>query len=469
MIYNIIEKISNTSSTNEKIEILKQNKDNEVLKKILLYTYSPLINYYVKDFYWNREPNVAYLSKEHIFQVLDRLSSRTVTGNAAREELSELARELEPYAEREILAKIINRDLDCGINVKSINKVFPNLIPTVPYMRCSGGSEIDRIKYPAIIQRKADGIFCNAVIRNGKVKFFTRNGTEFSLDKIGNVVERFGKFGDFNDEGIVLNGELLVTDDEGYEISRKEGNGLINSLIKKDQTLESLRVKAVDAKSLRAAAKLNHEIETKELEYSNTDVSLKYVVWDIIPYDEWVQGEYNMSYGIRLAHLKVSMEAMGEYGCFRLIETREVSSVEEAQEFYKEQIEKGYEGAILKNLNGSWKNHTSPNQVKMKAEHDCDLKIIGFEEGTGKYIGQIGSLICVSSDEKLKVNVGSGLTDADREKDFSELFGKIITVKYNEVITSESKDTKSLFLPRVAELVRGDKTEADSLEKILKG
>lgn len=466
---NIIEKLKATSSTNEKIEILKQNKDNEILKKILVYTYSPLINYYVKDFYWNREPNEVYLSKEHIFQVLDRLSSRTVTGNTARAELSELARELEPYAEREILAKIINRDLDCGINVKSINKVFPNLIPTVPYMRCSGGSEIDRIKYPAIIQRKADGIFCNAVIRNGKVKFFTRNGTEFSLDKIGNVVERFGKFGDFHDDGIVLNGELLVTDDEGYEISRKEGNGLINSLIKKDQTLESLRVKAVDAKSLRAAAKLNHEIETKELEYSNTDVSLKYVVWDIIPYDEWVQGEFNMSYSIRLAHLKVSMEAMGEYGCFRLIETREVSSLEEAQEFYKEQIEQGYEGAILKNLNGVWKNHTSPNQVKMKAEKDCDLKIIGFEEGSGKYIGKLGSLICISSDEKLKVNVGSGLSDADREKDFSDLFGKIITVRYNEVIESASKDTKSLFLPRVAELIRIDKTEADSLEKILKG
>lgn len=466
---NIIEKLKATSSTNEKIEILKQNKDNEILKKILVYTYSPLINYYVKDFYWNREPNVVYLSKEYIFEVLDRLSSRTVTGNTARAELSEIARELEPYAEREILAKIINRDLDCGINVKSINKVFPNLIPTIPYMRCSGGSEIDRIKYPAIIQRKADGIFCNAVIRNGKVKFFTRNGTEFSLDKIGNVVEWFGNFGDLHDDGIVLNGELLVTDNEGYEVSRKEGNGLINSLIKKDQTLESLRAKAIDAKTLRAAAKLNHEIESKELEYFNTDVSLKYVVWDIIPYDEWLQGEYNMSYGIRLAHLKVSMEAMGEYGCFRLIETREVSSLEEAQEFYKEQIEQGYEGAILKNLNGIWKNHTSPNQIKMKAEKDCDLKIIGFEEGSGKYIGQIGSLICISSDEKLKVNVGSGLSDSDREKDFSELFGKIITVRYNEVIESASKDTKSLFLPRVAELIRIDKTEADSLEKILKG
>jgi len=466
---NIINELKKTSSTNEKIEILKQNKDNEVFKKILLYTYSPLINYYVKDFYWNREPNVVYLSKEYIFKVLDRLSSRTVTGNAAREELSELARELEPYEEREILAMIIARDLDCGINVKTINKVFPNLIPSVPYMRCSLLDKIDRIKFPAIIQRKADGIFCNAVIKDGEVKFFSRNGTEFSLDKIGDVLERFAYYIDPHNEGMVLNGELLVTDDDGYELSRKEGNGLINSLIKKDQTLESLREKANDAKTLRAAAKLKHEIESKVLEYDNTDVSLKYVVWDCIPYVCWVTGGFDMGYSFRKAYLKHSMEIMGEYGCFQFIETKEVNTIEEANEFYQEQIEQGYEGAILKNLKGIWQNHTSPDQIKMKSERDCDLKIIGFEEGTGKYVGKIGSLLCVSSDELLKVNVGSGLTDADREISFDNLFGKIITVKYNEVIESESKDTKSLFLPRVGELVRIDKNEADTLEKILKG
>jgi len=47
--------------------------------------------------------------------------------------------------------------------------------------------------------------------------------------------------------------------------------------------------------------------------------------------------------------------------------------------------------------------------------------------------------------------------------------GKRMIGKYNEVITSESKDTHSLFLPRVEELERQDKNEAYKLDKILKG
>lgn len=471
MIYDIIETLRATSSKNDKISILQKHMDNETLKSVLVYTYSPLINFYTKhqvDVISDNQIILRTVSLDIAIKRLDDLANRKVTGNASKDFLNDIAIFLSKN-DKVVLNHIISRDLDCGINVKTINKVFPNLIPAIPYMRCAGVSGIVRIKFPAIIQRKADGIFCNTVVKDGKVKFFTRNGTEFSLDKIGGVVDRFSHYVDPTNEGYVLNGELLVTDDDGYELPRKIGNGLINSLIKKEQTLESLRVKASNAKTARATDKINREIESKEIEYDNTDVSLKYVVWDVVPYAYWVKGEFNMGYSFRKAQLKVSMDTMGEYGCFQFIETKEVNTLEEAQNFYQKQIENGYEGAVLKNLDGIWKNHTSPNQVKMKAEHDCDLKIIGIKEGTGKYTGKIGSLDCASSDGLLKVNVGSGLTDADREKNFSELLGKIITVKYNEVIDGESKNTKSLFLPRVAELVRIDKTEADSLEKILKG
>lgn len=472
MIYDIIKTLRATSSKNDKISILQKHIDNETLKSVLVYTYSPLINFYTKhqvDVISDNQTILRRVSLDTAIKRLDDLANRKVTGNASKDFLNDIAIFLSKK-DKVVLNYIIARDLDCGINVKTINKVFPNLIPTIPYMRCAGVSGIVRIKFPAIIQRKADGIFCNTVVKDGKVKFFTRNGTEFSLDKIGGVVERFGKLVDFGGwAGTVLNGELLVTDDDGYELSRKEGNGLINSLIKKEQTLDSLRNKIDKAKSVKAVSKLKHDIDSKEIEYDNTDVSLKYVIWDILPYDQWVNGEVDVDYETRFSYMENLMEKFGKHGCFHIIETKNVNNLEEAQDFYQKQIENGYEGAVLKNLDGIWKNHTSPNQVKMKAEHDCDLKIIGIKEGMGKYTGKIGSLDCASSDGLLKVNVGSGLTDADREKNFSELLGKIITVKYNEVIDGESKNTKSLFLPRVAELVRIDKTEADSLEKILKG
>jgi hypothetical protein len=42
------------------------------------------------------------------------------------------------------------------------------------------------------------------------------------------------------------------------------------------------------------------------------------------------------------------------------------------------------------------------------------------------------------------------------------ILGKIAAVKYNEVITSKGKDTKSLFLPVFLE-IREDKDTADIL------
>jgi hypothetical protein len=61
------------------------------------------------------------------------------------------------------------------------------------------------------------------------------------------------------------------------------------------------------------------------------------------------------------------------------------------------------------------------------------------------------------------------LTDAQRKlyyKQQEQLIGKIVTVRGNDIVSSESKDTYSIFLPRLIEL-REDKTVADTYEKVL--
>ena len=44
-VINIIKQLQNTSSSNEKLNILKLNKDNELLQKVLEYTYNPFKKY----------------------------------------------------------------------------------------------------------------------------------------------------------------------------------------------------------------------------------------------------------------------------------------------------------------------------------------------------------------------------------------------------------------------------------------
>jgi len=487
MILDIIKELSSESSTNGKIEILKKYKDNELLQNVLIYSYSPLFNYYIKKIDIDAKSIVSMdclNSLISIFSVLDDLNERKYTGNEAKDLLHEEIQLLH-FSDRVVVKKIIERDLDCGINVKTINKVWPNLIPSIPYMRCSLVDKLDRIKYPAIIQQKADGLFVNVVIKSGDIKFFTRNGTEFDLNHIKNALKLI-KWGDY-----VLHGELLVYGPDNRELSRKEGNGLINSLIKRNQTIESLEKKIRSDISPAKISKIKLELSKKREEYKETDSHLKLVLWDSVPYEDWVKGEFNTQYSMRFH----GMEKLIEYGkikfdnftAIKLIESKEVNSIEEAMEFYEEQIKNGYEGAVLKNKDGNWKNHTSPNQIKLKGEKECELKIRGYEHGTGKYIGGIGAFICESSDRRVVVNVGSGLSDFERgfkRKDASDsrkgiilrddfdcncYDNTIITVKYNELIESKTKDTYSLFLPRVVELNRKDKNEADVLETIKKG
>ena len=115
-----------------------------------------------------------------------------------------------------------------------------------------------------------------------------------------------------------------------------------------------------------------------------------------------------------------------------------------------------------------WADKKVKDGVKIKNQFDCEYKITGFQEHSKKS-GQVGAIFVESEDGKIKFKVGSGLTDAQRKlyyKQQEQLIGKIVTVRGNDIVSSESKDTYSIFLPRLIEL-REDKTFADTYEKVL--
>ena len=111
-----------------------------------------------------------------------------------------------------------------------------------------------------------------------------------------------------------------------------------------------------------------------------------------------------------------------------------------------------------------WEDKRSKTQIKFKGELECDLKIVGIEEGTGKYAGMLGAIQCESADGVIKVSVGSGFKDEQRKTLGKEVIGKIAAIKYNMRIKNKAGE-ESLFLPIVLE-IRDDKEVADSSEDI---
>ena len=461
-IYDIILELRADNSTNYKLEVLAKHKNNKLLRKFLLYTYNPRFNYFITELPENElfRHSANNLDENSFFSILDQMKSREITGNIAREKLSEHLSFCN-YILYELYELVIKRDIRAGVSTKSINKVFPNLIPTTPYMRCSLLKDYKETnlfgKHNTIfVQKKADGVFSYIIKEDNQVKFQTRNGTIY-------YVEGIEKDFDFIPNNTVLVGEALIKSN-GKELDRKTGNGLINKLIKSEGSFETLEKEYIKATTSKQKENIQNKLLQLKQQLKDIVEGLHFEVWDMILVGEFDKGYSVELYSSRLARLEKLLQNISNR--VSLIETSEVISLELAIEIAEQYISQKYEGAIIKSKDLLFENKNSKSQIKIKSELDVDLLCVGVTEGNGKYKGLIGALSCVSACGKLKVSVGSGLSDAMRAADFKEYIGKIITVKYNEKITKKGSDEFSLFLPRFLE-IRIDKDVADNLDRII--
>jgi ATP-dependent DNA ligase len=360
------------------------------------------------------------------------LSSREVTGNAAIEFLKNVLSSLDTD-DAKVIERIIAKDLKCGVDVSTANKVWFGLIPEYPVMLCSPFEQklVDKIKFPAYAQMKMDGMRFNAIVRDGKCEFRSRNGKEILL--LGNLEQEFISLAGSID--CVFDGELLVMDDDSCQfMDRQTGNGILNKANKGT-------ISAEDAAKVHAS------------------------VWDLIPYVSFVDSKCNSPYSQRFSTLEaiVNKQPAKDKKIWAVTSTI-VETLDQAQEIFQDYLSKGYEGIILKDGSGIWEDKRAKHQIKFKGELECDLKIVAIEEGTGKYAGMLGAIVCESSDGKIKVNVGSGFNDAHRKNLGSEILDKIVAIKYNSRIKNKLGE-ESLFLPIFVE-IRDDKDIADSSKDI---
>ena len=441
MILQILQELEANNSRNFKIELLVKHKDNELLKEVCRLANDPFTQFYQRKIpeYRKMYGNVLIDLKSAVDN-LSILSSRTLTGNAAIAQLQMILSSV-TAEDALVIKRIIQKDLKCGVSTSTINKVWPNLIPEFPCMLCSPFEQklVDKITFPAIVQKKEDGMRFNAIVKfdddfYGTVEFRSRNGKEILL--LGNLEEEFIELAYGKDT--VFDGELLVyatmeTDSNGNICDRQTGNGILNKAVK----------------------------GTISKEESNRVVA---TLWDQIPYEDFIAGKCDQRYDYRLKRLDYLLARLPSEAKIELVETFEVHSLEQTQEIFQSYLDDGDEGIILKDPNSLWENKRSKGQIKFKAELDCDLKVVSVISGTGKYADMIGSLCCESADGVVKVYVGSGFTDEQRSAPPSEYYDKIIAVKYNARIKNVQGE-ESLFLPIFLE-VRNDKEVADNSKKI---
>lgn len=412
-ILRILDEIAATSSTNAKEAILLREKNNLVLKSVFAATYNKLISYHIKKIpVIKKHDGTSSLSLA--VNRLQNFSSRAYTGNAAIEYLGVLLVSLDEE-DAVVLSRIIDRDLRCGCSDSIASRVWPGLVPVFDVMLCD--KDMSRIKYPAYINLKCDGARVHLFWDGANVKAMSRAGKEFqllgALDEAAKLVMKPGECWD---------GELIVIKD-GKVASRQVGNGIMTKANKGTISQE-------EADSIVA------------------------VCWDIVDFSSTLPYHKRFSDMLdRPINLKI-----------KIVPWKIVNTEDEAMEFFAEQRRAGEEGAVVKNAESLWVPKRSKDLVKLKAIESADLIVVDTFEGTGKYKGMLGGLICQTSDGLLEVRVGSGFSDEQRA-DTTSWMSSIVEVLYNAKIQSKGKDKACLFLPRFV-VKRFDKTVANTLDEL---
>lgn len=438
-IMNIVQSIADNPSKNAKVELIARHESFGLLKRVLLAALDPSVTYGITKRPETIGSNVGHQFDDGTWELLDLLAHRELSGNAAIEAITGELTALSAQS-AELLWRIISKDLKAGFGDSTVNKAIKGLIPEFPYMRCSlpKDAKLDEWDWKGgvISQEKADGTYTNCnLLSTGEVQLSSRQGTPYPLNELSELVSEI-KVTFATDTQ--THGEIVVLRD-GIVLPREISNGIINHVVQGGKFGEN--------------------------EYP------QYQVWEQIPLSEVKpKNVYKTPYRVRLGALATQIrDSSLKMGFIKMIPTKVVTSLEEATAHFREMLQAGKEGTVMKEPNAPWKDGTSKFQVKRKIDVDVELEVIGFEAGKGKNEATFGSLICRSSDLKLEVSV-SGFSDKLRQEIYDyrdNWLGSIITVKFNAIMyASEEGKLHSLFLPRFVEQ-RMDKSVADSFERII--
>lgn len=430
MMLDILNSIAATTKRTEKEEILSSLDESsaKLFKQIAVAAYDNTHDFWVKV-YPRAEVHTGEITlSDAVSQCMSKLSTRQLTGGNALKFLTDLDSKLSAD-DAEVLNRVIERDLKCGATDSTFNKIWPDLIYSHPYMRCSSFNlkNIGKLNMPAFSQTKEDGQYVDVIVDDkGDVHYTSRTGKKFDFTTPDADAE-FSK-----SRSTVFMGEVLVIDEKGDYLPRTEGNGYLNK-------------------------------DSSEIDPSR----LVFVLWDIVPLEAFKAKRHSTEYVHRYSVLKnfISTSACSR---IRLVSTRVVKTIDDIIAHMKEELERGKEGTVIKNFSMIWADGTSTDQVKCKIEFDVELRITGVVEGKNSNKGKLGAFECESEDGLVKVKVGGGFKAKDRIKLFdTSLINSIITARANDIVQDRNDLTVwSLFLPRYIKF-RPDKNVADTYDRIL--
>lgn len=419
----LFDKIANTSGKNDKIKIIKQNKNNELFVECLKFLLDSDI--------------VTGLSKKKINKKVAVMGDRLETIEEAMEYLkqhnsgkdSDIAM-IKDFCDRQEGCKLFceglfTKSLKIGVDVKGVNKAIPNLIQQHQVMLASKFE--GKLKGEVSMSLKLDGIRNSAMIENGRIIHKSRQGKVVEgLNQINQALNELELDGYFIDGELIRINHDNIPSDENFRLT---------------------------------TTVVNSKSDNKE--------GLEFVVFDMTPIEDYHRGKCDMTY---IERLKLMEEKIGNGNEFiRLVPKYGITKdVDEIYDKLNEVVNRQLEGLMLNTLNGKYEFGKRPKSImKVKKFQDGDVLVADVIEGDGRLVGTLGKVeVQFKYKDKIYTNyVGSGFSDSERSyywEHKDELIGRIITISYFEISTNKQGEYGFRFPTwKGREYIRTDKEGID--------
>jgi DNA ligase-1 len=355
--------------------------------------------------------------------MLEGLRLRTITGQNAKTAIEFMSEQFDSVEWNGLCRRVIIKDLRCGISEKTLNKVLGNTEWKIPVFTCQLATDSEKhtakMTGKKRIEQKLDGVRVLAVVTKTTVNLYSRNGKPFDnfphiVESLEDIKNKFAKIFQLHPHGFVLDGEIIG---ESFQALMKQ-------------------------------AQRKSDVQTTGMTYS---------VFDIMALADFERGFSNLQQHKRLDVLEGYRAVLDSTDCVRLMAGIEVDldtaeGHDIMRRYAEDSVAAGFEGIMIKDLDAPYECRRSTFWMKWKPVMTVDLNIVGFEEGTGRNAGRLGAIICEGTDDDrlIHVNVGSGLSDADRDEYWhsrDHLLGRVVEVAA-DAVTQNQDGSYSLRFPR---------------------
>lgn len=319
----------------------------------------------------------------------------------------------------EFLKRLFTKNLPIGVEAATVNKVYGEEI--IPVWEVQQGYPIDKYKF-----RKGELIFASRKLNGSR-------GTYFKGDIISRQAQKFEGL-----DHIIKDIEKIIGTDYAVdgELIRRNIDGL------------------TDGQNFRETISiLNSDGNDKSL--------IKFVIFDIVPIDEFERDACTENYSVRkkrLLDLKNKIQKNGTQNIEVVQMVYEGTDVNDVYDWLDYAVKHDWEGLVV-NRQVPYRRTRHNGCLKVKRFYTVDLRIIAIEEGQNRLAGTMGALVVDYKGNKLRI--GSGFDDATRAtvwENPDDYIGKIVEIKYKEKSCDKKTCLESLQFPTFVRF-RNDKNE----------